>query len=116
MKPAPMTPTLTVCICSGPPSAAARALALGLLDLAGHGRVIHRAPGPVEVVALDRQRVEGDVRRRLLAEQAVGPELRLGLALVERPLGAEPEDGTALGDVDRDVLAEIAGRDHQVLA
>src|SRR3712207_6972929 len=50
-------------------------------------------PRVKDVVVRHRQRVQGDVRRRLLVDQRVRRELRLRDPLVERPLGAQAEIG-----------------------
>src|SRR3954449_1723157 len=95
MKPAPMTPTFTVLTCCLPSSwIASRAflLLLGLDDLGRQALVVHGLPRGGQVLRRDRQRVHGHVRRRLLVEQAVARERRLGDALVERALGAEALD------------------------
>ena len=78
--------------------------------------MVHLLPRLQHVRVRDRQCREGDVDRRLLAEQAVRSKLRLRHALVERPLGAEALHEAVPRELDGDVLAEVLGRDHEVVA
>src|SRR3954451_16230754 len=114
MKPAPMTPTFTVLTLLPPGiavSSSRSSLLLGLDHLRRQALVVHGLPRRRQVLRRDRQGVDGDVRRRLLVEQAVAGERRLGHALVERTLSAQALDRAALRHVDRDILAEVDRRD-----
>src|SRR5689334_4879270 len=87
-----------------------------LRDLRGRRGVVDGLPGLEQVLLGRRQGRRGDVGRRLLAQQAVAGQQRLGDALVVDALGAQALDEAAARHVDRDILAQVDRGDHQVVA
>src|SRR4051794_475290 len=101
MNPAPMTPTLMVLMIGrSSTSVVWRGSLRRLLHLGGQALVVDGLPTGGQAVGRDRQRGHRDVGRRLLVQQAIPGQTRLGDALVERALRAQALDRTALGHVD----------------
>ena len=69
-------------------SALTGARLLGYLEIGWRILVIDDLPGIQHILFGDRQRVQRDVSRRLLAQQTVPREHRLGHTLIERALRA----------------------------